>query len=86
MKTPYGAFFYTHFRKSPAFRRVFSYPAAPARRPDENALRGVFLYPFQEITRLPAGLFISSRTCPATRRDRKACGSHGKDSGERSKP
>nr|DAX23271.1 MAG TPA: hypothetical protein [Caudoviricetes sp.] len=53
---------------------------------DENALRGVFLYPFQEITRLPAGLFISSRTCPATRRDRKACGSHGKDSGERSKP
>lgn len=26
---------------------------------DENALRGVFLYPFQEITRLPAGLFIA---------------------------
>lgn len=39
MKTPYGAFFYTHFRKSPAFRRVFSYPAAPARRPGGTAKR-----------------------------------------------
>nr|DAP26869.1 MAG TPA: hypothetical protein [Caudoviricetes sp.] len=28
----------------------------------------------------------NSRTRPANRRDRKACGSHDKDSGERSKP
>nr|DAJ16963.1 MAG TPA: hypothetical protein [Siphoviridae sp. ct5YG1] len=37
----------------------------------------------------PSGAFFhtqNSRTRPANRRDRKACGSHDKDSGERSKP